>query len=118
GTPFDACDGGALGPGTQLATGLQVPRRLAFDGTALYVSEQGQFLQNNGRVLRVSIPDGPATPLASPFDTPDAIAVDDSFVYVIDGSGTWRIDKATGAAVTIDASKVNPAAGDTAIASA
>src|SRR5205823_6052428 len=47
-----------------------------------------------------------------------AIAVDESFVYVIDGSGTWRIDKATGAAVTIDASKVNPAAGDTAIASA
>src|SRR5437899_2206904 len=49
---------------------------------------------------------------------PDAIAVDDSYVYVIDGSGTWRIDKATGAATVIDASKVNPAAGDTAIASA
>lgn len=91
----DACAGG-LGPGTPVASGLNVPRRLASDGEWLFVSEAGSHTAPDGRVLRLPLAGGLLDPLATGLQSPDALAADEGSVYVLDSDGLWRIDKGNG----------------------
>ncbi len=90
---FDACDGGRLGAGAPLATGLDGPRRLATDGTDLFISEAGPRSLARGRVLKVPLAGGLVTEVARGLRAPDAIAADGQYVFVLDGDGLWRFGK-------------------------
>ncbi|QSQ25201.1 signal integration modulator SinM [Pyxidicoccus parkwayensis] len=95
------CAAPAEQPGTDLATRLNTPRRLAVDATDVYISESHslnpqQPTPGEGQVLKLSRSGGTATPFATGFRAPDAIAVDATSVYVLDLDGLWRVDKATG----------------------
>jgi hypothetical protein len=102
GPSFDSCDGGALGAGTVAATGLDLPRRIAMDNEAVYLSVAGALTTYDGQVLRYDLDGGAVSTLASGFQAPDGIAVDDAFVYVIDRDGLWSIAKADGTKLAID----------------
>ncbi len=110
---FASCDGGGLGSGTLLAGGLDTPRRLATDGLAIFVSEQGGATGSNGQVTRIGLADGNRATLAGGFRAPDAIAVDDVNVYLVDGAGVWRIGKADGVKMQIDATLTRNQLGET-----
>ncbi|MHB8874956.1 MAG: signal integration modulator SinM [Myxococcaceae bacterium] len=101
GVDLDSCDGGFVGPGTVAASGLNLPRRLAFDGTELFISEGGALTTADGQVLRLGA-DGGVSPLASGFTGPDGIAADEAAVYVLDDEGLWRIEKSDGTKQAID----------------
>jgi hypothetical protein len=94
------CEAAAPVTGTVLASGLNTPRRLAVDATHLYISESHSLNPNQqtgaGRLLRRARSGGPVTAVATGFRAPDAIAVDDDSIYVLDLDGLWRVDKATG----------------------
>lgn len=95
------CEAPAPVTGTVLGSGLNNPRRLAVDGTHLYISESHtlnpqQPTPGPGRLLRRARSGGPVTPVATGFRAPDAIAVDEDSIYVLDLDGLWRVDKATG----------------------
>lgn len=102
GASFDSCDAGALGPGTVAATNLDLPRRIAMDDQAIYLSVAGAMTLPDGQVLRYDLDGGAVTTLASGFQAPDSLAVDDTFVYVIDNDALWSINKADGTKLAID----------------
>lgn len=115
-----SCEAPSLEPGTELATGLNTPRRLAVDATDVYVSESHTLNPQQpepgpGRVLRLSRSGGAPTPLATGLRAPDALAVDATHVYVLDLGGLWRVDKATGTrdAEPIDSTLNNVTVGGT-----
>jgi hypothetical protein len=114
------CEAPAAVRGTELAARLNTPRRLALDATDLYLSESHSLNPQQpspgaGRVLRLPRSGGDATPLASGFRAPDALAVDATSVYVLDLDGLWRVDKATGrrGELPIDATVSNVTLGGT-----
>ncbi|MFP2962392.1 signal integration modulator SinM [Myxococcus sp. 1LA] len=95
------CEPLAPGPGTPLLTGLNTPRRLAVDGTDIYIAESHSLNPQQpqpgpGRLLRLPRAGGDAVPVTTGFRAPDAIAVTSDAVYVLDLDGLWRVDKATG----------------------
>ncbi|WP_164000779.1 signal integration modulator SinM [Pyxidicoccus caerfyrddinensis] len=115
-----ACEAPAAQTGTELLTRLNTPRRLALDTTDLYISESHSLNPQQpspgaGQVLKLPRSGGAATPFATGFRAPDAIAVDATSVYVLDLDGLWRVDKATGkrGELPIDATLNNVTVGGT-----
>lgn len=102
-----------LRDGVWLATQLEGPRQLAWDGTHLYFTEQGAFPAGYGRLSRVDL-QGRREILVDRLNTPDAVAVDDEYIYVLDGRlddpttpvtppspGLWRLNKVSLQAVQL-----------------
>jgi hypothetical protein len=79
------------GAGTNLAQGLDTPRRLALSEGNLYVSASGSLNQPNGQIWKVPTAGGVSAPIASGFTAPDAIAVDPGGAYVLDANGLWQL---------------------------
>ncbi|WP_408889985.1 signal integration modulator SinM [Myxococcus faecalis] len=85
--------------------GLNNPRRLAVDATDIYISESHSLrpsqTEGNGQILRVPRSGGDVATVAKGFIAPNAIAVNAQFLFVLDQTGLWRVDKATGARGTV-----------------
>ncbi|MFP2910977.1 signal integration modulator SinM, partial [Pyxidicoccus sp. 3LFB2] len=114
------CEAPVAERGTELASRLNTPRRLAMDATDIYVSESHSLNPQQpspgaGRVLKLSRTGGEPTPLTTGFRAPDALAVDATSVYVLDLDGLWRVDKASGrrGELPIDATVSNVTVGGT-----
>ncbi|MBI3184083.1 MAG: hypothetical protein HYZ28_18275 [Myxococcales bacterium] len=111
-----ACDGGLRGEGTAMASSLDSPRRIATDGTHVYLSVSGPAALALGKLQRVATAGGLLETLAEGFSSPDAIAVDADSVYLVDGDGLWRISKQSGAKTLLDPAPTNHLFGDTDLA--
>lgn len=113
GNPDGGSDAGTCippysGNGTPLANGLQVPRRLAVDDAALYVSEAGRSTRQDGVVLRIPLGGDAGQPFATGLSSPDALAVDSSAVYVLTDLGLARLDKAASPTPITNAPIIDP----------
>ncbi len=114
--PDGGCPGNLGGTSVPMLTGLNLSRRLAVDATHLYVAEMGTLTEPTGRVFRASRGGGPIEPLIPSLRTPDALVVDDAYVYVSSGDGVFRISKGDKTALRIDASLSSTAVGETSLA--
>lgn len=103
------------GEATVLATGLDGPRKLAADGTALYVSVQGGTASGSIRRTALDRADAGSVLLADGLDAPDALAVDQSFVYFTTESGLWRVGKDGGTKERLVDLATNALGGETSI---
>lgn len=103
------------GTGTSLATGLPGARRLAADDTHLYVIATGSLSESKGLLARIPLAGGLLEPWVQDFRAPDALAVTQTDVFVLDSQGLWRISKADAGAskVRIDTTLNNAAFGET-----
>jgi hypothetical protein len=90
-----SCDLPLSGDGLPLLAGLAGPRRLATDGTFLYVGVTGPLTQAQGRVLRLPLAGGAVQEVAQGLQAPDALAAEPGALYVADAQGLWRVDTAT-----------------------
>lgn len=61
--------------------------RIASDGTSIFFTDFVSTIENNGIVAKVGIGDGTYTALTSAALSPMGIAVDNSFIYYVEGYG-------------------------------
>lgn len=103
------------GTGTPILTGIANARRLAADDQFLYVSVRGSLTGKDGKVIRVPLAGGLPSDVVTGVSAPDALAVSNGVLFVLDDTGLWRVDVGTGAKSRLDTSLNNALFGETAV---
>ena len=117
----EADDGGVTdclpvsGTGTPILTGIANARRLAADDGFLYVSVRGSLTGKDGKVIRVPLAGGLPSEVATGLSAPDALAISNGVLFVLDDTGLWRVDVGTSAKSRIDTSLNNALFGETSV---